>query len=807
MFRNYFKTAIRNLWRHKIFSLINISGLSIGISAALVIFLIAQYEFSYDTFHRDRERIFRVVTNMTFPGLEIDNSGVPTPLASAVRSEIPGIEASTAFISYSDPRVAISSSDSAGLKFQKQQNVVFADPAFFNLLDYEWIAGDPSVLKEPFRVVLTTERVKAYFNDTDPKLLIGKAIVYNDSIRVTLAGIVKNLPGPTDFNFKEFISLATIPNSGLKSEYSWGEWGSINSSSQFLVKLDKGVVVPVIERQLAALLKKYTPPEETSKTTYLLQAFNDIHFNPRYDNFNQRQAHLPTLYGLLTVAAFLLLLGCINFINLTTAQSVQRSKEIGVRKTMGSSKAQLIVQFLGETFLITSFATILSFALAPLILKVFADYVPPELVFDLRSYPIIILFAIGLIVIVTILAGLYPAFVLSKYKPVSILKSQATLSGGGTRKAFIRKGLTITQFAIAQVFIVATIVVGQQIKFGINKDLGFNKDAIIFFDAPYNEPDLEKRTVLLNKLRLIPGIEKLSLAGNPPASVSTWTRSFEYPEGGKEKEVSVELKFADTSYFRLYGMKLLAGRNLIPSDTAREFVINETYSKFLGFPDPAEALGKIINGLPIVGVLADFHTKGVQEQIKPLAFSFDKIRHRTYHLQMPTSDISNWTSTLGEVKRAFQEIYPEGEFNQTFFDESIARFYKTEHDMGNFLRWAAGLAIFISCLGLLGLVIYTTHQRIKEIGVRKVLGASVSQIVTLLSKDFVLLVLIAFAIAAPLAWYLMSRWLEGFAYRTNISWWIFLISGAGMMLIALLTLSAQVIRAANGNPVRNLRSE
>jgi ABC-type antimicrobial peptide transport system permease subunit len=404
--------------------------------------------------------------------------------------------------------------------------------------------------------------------------------------------------------------------------------------------------------------------------------------------------------------------------------------------------------------------------------------------------------------------------ILSGYKPVLVLKNLAFANTAQSRRVWIRKTLTVSQFVIAQFFIIATMVVGKQIRYSLNKDMGFNKNAIINFSTPYNyqHPD-NKQFVLQEKLKNITGIQRLSLAGSPPANEGYNISTMKFNKDGKDIETSVEVKEADTAYFGLYKMKLDAGRNLQQSDTLKEFVINETYARFLGYNDPSAIVGQMLNKsgrkIPIVGVLADIHTKSLHSPIQPLAFSCEAKDHSTFHLALaPKGDnTDSWKATIAKIESAWKEVYPEEEFRYEFFDESIAKFYKREQDVANLLNWSTGLTIFISCLGLLGLVIYTTTQRTKEIGVRKVLGASVTHIVSLLSKDFLVLVIFGFVIAVPLAWWAMHKWLEDFAYRTSVPWWIFAASGLAMIAIALVTLSVQTIRSAIVNPVKSLRTE
>jgi putative ABC transport system permease protein len=824
MQKNYFTIAIRTLRRNKLFSLINISGLAIGISAALVIYLIVHYEFSVDKFHKDGDSIYRVVSKIKFPGAVMDNSGVPVPLAKATKEEISGIDNSTHFIAGNEFKVTVISSDKLPLpSFKNQQEIIYADDAYFKILTYEWLAGSPSTaLTKPNEVVLTSKRAKTYFGDANPSDIIGKQITYDDSIPATVIGIVKEITNATDFVFQEFISRSTLENSTLKKNWGWDQWGSVNSGSQLLVKLSKGTQPKKIEQQLTTLRHKYAPEpdadptqkKDESGTTHSLQPLHDIHFNALYDAFGQRQGHMPTLYGLLSVAIFLLLLGCINFVNLTTAYASQRAKEIGIRKTLGSSKGKLISQFLTETFILTFLATLLSIIITPLLLNIFKDFIPKGVSFSSLNQSHVWLFLVGLIILVSVLSGFYPALVLTKFKPVTVLKNQNTAGSGQSRKAWLRKTLTITQFVIAQFLIIATLIVSKQIHFSINKELGYKKDAIVYFNTSwkYQEKNKDRQLVLLNKLKAIPELESVSLAGSAPASNGTSSTTLTFEDGKKKVELMIEVKNADSAYFNLYQMKLLAGKNLKESDTTQEYVINETYARLLGFANPGDAVGHYIKknfNVPIVGVLADFNTKSTRSEIKPLAYSSQRANASTFHIALKPrgTNADLWKNALAKVEKSYKSVYPEDDFEYKFFDETIAKFYTTEQNISRLLNWAAGLCVLISCLGLLGLVIYTTNTRTKEIGVRKVLGASVTSIVSLLSKDFVLLVLVAFLIAAPMAGWAMHKWLQDYAYRTNISWWIYALCGSGMIIIALVTLATQTIRSARANPVKSLRTE
>ena len=598
------------------------------------------------------------------------------------------------------------------------------------------------------------------------------------------------------------------------------EWESTNSSSQLYVKLSPKSTASNINKQINRILKKNSPPKPEDKGsthTFSLQPLNDLHFNEKYGTFDfGRVASKTTLYGLLVIAAFLLLLGCINFINLTTAQAAQRAKEIGIRKTMGSSRMQLAVQFLSETFFITLFAVIISLLLTPLILKIFADFIPTGVKADLLYQPNLIFFLVLLTILVSVISGFYPAVMLSGYKPVTVLKNQAQSNSSKTRNAWLRKTLTVSQFVIAQFFIMATVLVSKQIYYALHKDLGFKKDAIIIIQTPWKNNQANLKQVYFNKLKAMPQVELASIGGAPPSSGSTQSTAVTYMDGKREVKTELELKFADENYVPLYKIKLLAGRSLRNSDTGKNFLINNTYAKILGFKDPHDAIGKTLNGvrrnktLTIAGVLADFYERSLRSPIKPAAILAGEISQQNIihiALKPETANGDDWKKAIAGMKRSWKEIYPDDDFDYHFYDESIAKFYESEQHTSTLLTWATGLSIFISCLGLLGLAIYTTNQRTKEIGVRKVLGATVAQIVTLLSTELIWLILLAFVIVTPVAWWSMNKWMQSFADRTAISWWIFAASGAAMLAAAVFTSSFQTVKAAMSNPVKSLRSE
>jgi predicted permease len=819
MIKNYFKVAFRNFWRHKLFTLINVIGLSIGISAALVIYLLVHYDFTFDKFHKDGDRIYRVVTNFSFSGSPGNNPGISGPLPWAVKNEATGLQQAVPIFRLSQPNVIIPNGSKTSSRFKLQDNVIVADGDYFRLFEYKWLAGSAkAALNAPYQVVLTSEQAEKYFPGVSYDQMLGRTVVY-DTLKTTVTGIVQTIKQNTDLVFHDFISFPTaFSNPSLKEQLRMHNWGGVSPEYQFFIKLTPQATVANIEKQINDIEKRNYKGRPGVTEEFALQPLADIHFNDIYGTFNGRVANKTMLLELSGIALFLLLLGCINFINLTTAQSAQRAKEIGIRKTLGSDRKQLIFQFLTETFLMTLVSVIISVAITPTILKLFSSFIPQGIHADLIFQPNIILFLAALTIVVSLASGFYPAIVLSGYKPVSAIKNQAGEGNGKTRNVIFRKSLTVTQFVIAQFFIMATILVSKQIYYALHKDLGFKKDAILIINSPWKNRQERLNQVLLNKFRAIPQVDVISMGRDAPTSDDPHSTEGAYKDGKKEiKMENLGLKFGDENYIKVYRIKLLAGRNLQPNDTSRAFLINNTLAKQIGFKNPEDAVGKIIsnfNGdkdMRIVGVVADFNQESIHAAIEPLAIltSTNFYFNGTFHISLKpqTANGDEWKKAIASMEKAWKQIYPDDDFEYQFFDESIARLYASEQNTVSLLNWATGLSILISCLGLLGLTIYTTTQRTKEIGVRKVLGATVTQIVVLLSTEMAWLIALAFVIVSPIAWWAMNKWMQNFADHTNTSWWIFALSGGGMLLTALFTSGFRTIKAALENPVKSLRSE
>jgi predicted permease len=803
MIKNYFKTALRNLRSNKLYSAINIFGLAIGISSSLVIFLIVQYDFSFDKFENGRDQIYRLVSQNAH-----DARIVPAPMVDAVRNEVPGLNVVAPLTLWNDDvKVSIDKSNTPAVNFKNEPNIVFADNEYFKLINYKWLAGSSeSSLSAPNQTVITEQNAKRFFPNLSLNEIIGKGITFNDTIPTIVTGIVQNLTAHTDFNFQTFVSIATRKSLKPQQSLNWK-----TGSYQLFLKLSKNASPEVINAELEKIFLSHSG---SSHMKFSLQPLSDLHFSNVTDDFVERKAYMPALYGLMAVAGILLLLACINFINLTTAQASQRAKEIGIRKTLGGSRKQLMFQFLSETFLMTLLATCLSVYFAPVLLKAFADFIPEGVKFNIRQ-PGVILFLLIITFFVTVFSGIYPALILSSYKPVTVLKNQIVAGSGSTRQLFFRKTLTVSQFVFAQIFIIATSVVVQQIHLELNKDMGFKKDAIIYFGTNYRDTSTAKRKVLFQKFKAIPEIANVSLAGFPPSTKGALGFNLKYTTGKENISTEVRIKPADTNYLKVYNIKLLAGTNISSSDTVNSLVINEKCAQILGFQNPQDAVGKYVETnmypekLPVAGVVSNFIQGSLHDEIMPLVIVNDKSMELTFNVAlMPeNAEGTSWKNAINKITKAFKEIYPDTDLQIHFLDESIAKYYTADQNISTLLKWATGLAIVISCLGLFGLVIYTTNQRTKEIGIRKVIGASVSQIITLLSKDFVKLIFIAFLIAVPIVWILANKWLENFAFKIHLSVLIFIIGGLIMLLPAFVILLLKTYRAAIANPVKSLRTE
>jgi putative ABC transport system permease protein len=812
MLRNYLLPAWRNLIRNKIYALINLSGMAIGICACIIIYIVASYEFSFDDFHPAGNRLYRLGARIqedmghSFAG-EAYGEDIPPPALAACRREIPGIEAITGFYPYT---AAVTVPEPGGPAAHiPSSNAIIADTAYFSIFRYDWLAGNPTTaLLNPFSVVLTASQAVKYFGPHNPAAWLGRELIYDDSLHVHVTGILQDWRRPTDFPYTDFISSATIRNSFLKKDHQTDSWhfNPRNHMVRAVARLTENASPKQLNSTLADLSIRHTGTDSFLRSfhfTLVAQPLSDIHFNSAYDHDGIRKANRPALYALMATALFILLIAVVNVINLSTAQAAQRAKEIAVHKILGSGKTRIRMRFLLETATLTFLAAIISLLLVHPALAGLHEYLPDSLHVQLFS-PATGLFTLAVAALTTLLAGWYPAGILAAMPPM--IDGQHPGIRSATGKTLVRKSLIVFQFTISLVFIIAALVTSRQIRFMLDSNPGFSKDAII--TLPFNDPG--RMRTLASELRRIPSIADLTLQTHAPMGAAIIDVPVQY-EGRKDKQLMVSILAADEHFLPTYQMKLLAGHNIRPEDSANEFLINATYAHALGFQEPGQALGKFLtlNGQshPIVGVVADFHTASFHQSIRPILMAHIPDMEWSMGIRLTASGhrISSITTTLAQIGAQWKKIDPDTPFDYSFLDENIAALYHQDRQLTWLIDAAMLLTIAIACTGLIGLIVFVVEKRRKEIAVRKVLGADVLNIVALLNAEIITLVTIALLIASPLAWYGTHHWLQNFAYRIPMPWWLFPLAGLAATAIASLTISLQVIRAALANPVKSLK--
>jgi len=802
MIGNSLKTAYRFLKKHKLITCINVMSLAIGITATLVIFLMIQYDYSFDKNVPNREQVYRIVSNGDFK-----NAGVYMPLVRTMEEELPNLDAVAPIYRSHVQKLKITSNSNKAQVFPKEQGILLTNSQYFDILPRKWLSGNPLSLNTAGHIVLSEKTLEKFYGDELPADVIGKTIVYADSIPLQVVGVVENAQQNSDFNFDSFISEKTIPqNNSLKEMFNWEAWNSISDSHQVLIKTKPGTAPNGVESNIANLLNKYRNKNgKTFKDKLILQPLSEVHFDT---TFNYGATKPETLRNLILLAIFLLALGAVNFINLSTAQSIERAKEVGIRKTLGSSKSTLIKQFLVETFLITLTATLFAVLLLPLFLRVFEGFIPPSLSLELLDKKLIVLFLFVQLILVTLLAGFYPAWVLTGYAPVLALKNQLGKNTNLSRSAWIRKALTIFQFVMAQAFLICVLIVIRQINYLSHKDMGFQRDAIINIDIPGAFQNSDKGSMLKNELMKLPEVKAISFGNIAPAMNGFMTTSMVYDQSSDKKSLTFDNRSGDENYLNVYKIPLLAGRNIRLLDSTSEMLINRKGLELLGIQDPQDAIGKTFeNGESIiVGVMGNFDITSAHQAVKPVLYIGSKTGY-VLHIALDQKHPENWKTAVDKITSTYKASFPDDEIDLRFVDEIVQKFYDQEKRLSKLLSWAVGLSLFIAGLGLFGLTIFTANQRTKEIGIRKVLGASVLQITILLLKNLLTLVAIACLIAFPIAYYFMHRWLNDFAYRTAINPWIFGLSALGLIAFASFVLSTKSIMAAKANPVDSLRDE
>jgi len=806
MIRNYFNIAWRNIKRNKIYAAINISGLSVGIAACLVLFTVIQYELSYDRFQPNYKNIYHVAAKLKSAEGEGYGEGIPYPAYDALRTQFPDVVTGAMFYNNNGQVTVLNTDDvnsPSNKKFLEETGIFFSDPNFFSIFQYKWLAGSAGVLKNPNTAVITKKMAEKYFGSWQEAM--NKIVRLDNTATVQVRGILDDIPQNTDFPLAVIASYETMKKH--PDTYGYTEkWGNVTSNFQAFMLLPPNVSASSINKRLLAFSNEHynADNKDIFKTYQFLQPLSDIHFNKQISNFGDHATSRATLWTLSLIGIFIIIMACINFINLSTVQAVRRSKEVGIKKVLGGTRIELFRQLMGETFIIAITATVLAAIIAGICLPYVKNIASIQEKLKLMNTSTI-LFMAFVAGIVTILAGAYPSIILSGFKPVLALKNKITSASIGGIS--IRRGLVITQFAISQVLITGTIIAISQMNYVRQADLGFNKEAILVLNSNVDSSVNVRQPAFKQRLLAIPGIRSVSFSSDVPSSESNSSGNFGY-DHRPDENFEVYRKMADEDYFKTYGLTIIAGRPFDKSDTTKEVVVNETLVRKLGIKKPADVIGHEIRvggqWRPIVGVVKDFKTNSLREAIKPLVIGERNKRYYYTGIKLNTLHLSEVTK---KIEAAWNQVFPEYVYTPTFMDDRINDFYKQENQLSLLYKFFAAIAIFISCLGLYGLVSFMVAQKTKEVGIRKVLGASVANIIYMFSKEFTILILIAFAIAVPVAYYMMHNWLQNFAFRINITVWVFMLAVICSVVIAWITVGYKSIRAAMSNPVKSLRTE
>lgn len=807
MIKNYLRTTFRHLWRNRLFTALNVLGLAIGISACWLVCRIISYELSYDKGIPEAAHIHQVISRDKgekeggFPG-------VPLGLAPLLAAHAPEDVLVVPTYDQSFERLQIAQEgETEPLQIENPDKILSTRSDYFKLLPYKWIAGDQTTaFLNPHSIVLTEKRAKAYFPALDPATIIGKTI-FADTTQFLVTGVVRDLPFPSTFHGQVFMPISAKDWTDLN-------WTSLWSARNIYIKTKNQAA---LQRLLDVAQAEYdkTGALEHAKygSTIIFTSFaiRNKHFTRQYDT-NGTSTDKKVLYGLAAIGGFLLILACINYINLSTALIPQRTKEIGIRKTLGAKPIYLTANFLIETLIITLLALIVSWPLVVLFQEVFPIFIPKDLS-DFDAYGTVALFLFALLLLITFVSGSYPAYLINMVRSIETLKKGTATKKGGSRLS-LRKSLIVFQFVIAQFFIIGVVIIEQQLNFTLKSDLGFAHDAVINIQMPYKSYQNSHVNPFLYKAALLKHSEIAGIAlGHEPLNNSHWGSVYYFLRDTGRVQFNTPRKYIDEDYLAVYQIPLLAGRNIHATDTMREVLINEAALKALNFTSPAEAIDQHLIGtnneiLSIVGVFKNFNQKSLRTEIEPLLLGSSNKREllHTFNIKLP-NDRKLWSRSIAIMKQEWKTFYPNAPFEYSFNDDRIKNLYETEYRTSKLIGLATGVTILISCLGLFGLATLTAFQRTKEIGIRKVLGATVSNIVTLLSKEFVRLVMVALLLATPIAWWAMNKWLESFAYKIEIQWWTFAITGLSTVFIALLTVGYQAVKAALANPVESLRNE
>ncbi len=812
MLRNHFTIAYRFLKRHPSHTAINVFGLVIGIASALLILSIVRFELSYDKFHTHADQIYRVVRVSQVEGAAEYRTGVSYPVPVAIKEEIPGVEKITSMLYWGWGGVQVDVTDGEGMsirKFQENTGFVITSGSFFDVFDYKgtgfkWLSGNrATALVEPNSVVLTQSLALKYFPG---KEALGQTIRVDKDWDCKVTGVITDLPVNSEFPFKLMLSYST-----LKRDIAGriDNWNSVADNHQTYLVLPTGTTKEELEAQIESVHAAHVSKDLASKRKYKLQSLTEVHKDERFGSYQGRIVSDERLWTLGIVGIFLLLVACINYVNLATAQSSLRSKEVGIRKTLGGARAGLITQFLCEAFIMA----LLSSLLALLLAEISVANIQSLLSVKSGGYLFQDSFLMGslafTVIVITFFAGFYPALVISRFNPLTALRSRFSAGKGGFQ---LRKVLTVFQFTITQVFVIATFVVISQMNFMNTMDLGYQKEAIVTIDLPGDE---QSRALFVSELSNDPAISSISLSSTMPGGGRRHTShmGIRRAEWANDQNLVFEFQWVDEHYIGLYGMQLVAGRNFHSSDSIDKVVVNETLAQKLGFESPQDAInGQVAVGNSkgtIVGVVKDFHTESLRDEVDKVMLAQFPNKYAVANIKLAPS-INNSeaiSSLLMKLESTWAGLFPESVFNYQFFDERIAAYYLEEQKFSALFQLFSIVFMAIGCLGLYGLISFVVHKKMKEVAVRKVFGATVINILMLIGRDYVKLVAVAFLIAAPTAFYFMQEWLNGFTYHTEISWWIMLAPGLMVLLVAMLSVMGQSLKAAYVNPARILKDE
>jgi putative ABC transport system permease protein len=797
MFKLNLKIALRNLWKYKGYTFINIAGLSIGLAACLLIFIFLRHQLSFDKGYENDDRIYRIVSSWTYPGeSEFYSKGVPRPLAAAVRNDFPQVEHAAA-IQESGGIIKVPAT-TGRVEIKEASRVFYVEPQFFDIMKINWLDGEPhKALSAPNNVTLSRKTADKYFGKWQDA--IGKNIRFANRTELKVTGVFEDFPENSSFPLEVVISYLTYKDESLNS------WQSVSSSSECYMLFKKGTDVSTLKAPMLKLIDKYYEKGSVGKEHHYFQSLTEIHYNEKFSNFTNKVMPESQTIGLIVIGAFLLLTACINFINLATAQAVSRSKEVGIRKVMGSMRKQLIWQFLSETALITVIALMLASALTELALPGMRNLFSGDISFSLFGHPVIFIFMILLVLVVSFLAGFYPAMIVSGFSPALAIKNK--ISAANTGALGLRRALVVLQFAITSILIVGTLVVINQMSYMRAKSLGFDTKAIALVNVPSDSLSQQKFNTLKEKILHIDGVKGVSFSNAAPSSNNNNTSSFKY-NSTEDQKFQLSVKSTDRDYINTFSLKLIAGRTLSKTDTLKETVVNETLLKKLNITNPNEILGKFIETqgrkMPVVGVVRDFNNFSLHDKIEPTAlFSYKD----AFNLMAVKMESGHLLPAMKAIESEWNSTFPDYVYSSSFMDDQISSFYETERVMSVLFKVFAGVVIFISFIGLFGLISFIATQRTKEIAIRKVLGASTAELIKMLNSSFLWMVLIANLIAWPVAYIFVSRWLQGFEYRAPLSIWPFMTAMLLSIGITLITVSLRSYKAASTNPIDALKYE